>query len=61
MADAYWGCDQSVLMHYWIDRVGVGFVKNCFFGYVQYPVLDQLKKIYMDLMQVSLLKKIMKK
>lgn len=30
MANRQWGCDQSVLMHYWVDRVGVGFVKNCF-------------------------------
>jgi len=30
MADYKWGCDQSILMHYWVDRVGIGFVKNCF-------------------------------
>ena len=29
MSSKQWGCDQSLLMHYWIDRTGIGFVKNC--------------------------------
>jgi hypothetical protein len=28
MAHKEWGCDQSVLMNYWIERTGTEFVKN---------------------------------
>jgi hypothetical protein len=30
MGSSSWGCDQSLLMSYWIDRVGVDFVKRFF-------------------------------